>query len=280
MRVREPMRASAGIRATHPLGQSRDPRKAPSSTCRGSQVDPETLKGQVAGLQAHSRRDLRGRTLLLDLTAVFLDTRADIVRAFPPKSPSASPRLNRPKDPALDLLPHIELTTGADPVATIIWLHGLGADGWDFVPIVRELPLPEDLALRFIFPHAPVQAVTINGGAEMRAWYDIKMNDISRCRRGRYPRIAGGRRAAARSEIAGHGARGSCSGFSQGAPSRCRRAAHAKRRGGIAALSLTCRAESLEAEASSANRAKPIFRDTAPRIRSCRSSSPSCRARS
>ena len=77
-------------------------------------------------------------------------------------------------------LPHIELATGADPVATIIWMHGLGADGWDFVPIVRELPLPDDLSLRFIFPHAPARKVTINGGMEMRAWYDIAMSDIAR----------------------------------------------------------------------------------------------------
>src|SRR5690349_15271074 len=60
-------------------------------------------------------------------------------------------------------------------------MHGLGADGWDFVPIVRELPLPEDFALRFIFPHAPVRPVTINNGMEMRAWYDIAMaNDMAR----------------------------------------------------------------------------------------------------
>ena len=54
----------------------------------------------------------------------------------------------------MELLPHVELVTGADPTGTVIWMHGLGADGWDFVPIVRELPLPEDMALRFIFPHA------------------------------------------------------------------------------------------------------------------------------
>ena len=81
----------------------------------------------------------------------------------------------------MELLPHVELVTGADPTGTVIWMHGLGADGWDFVPIVREIPLPEDLALRFIFPHAPVRPVTINNGMEMRAWYDIAlMNDISR----------------------------------------------------------------------------------------------------
>ena len=59
-------------------------------------------------------------------------------------------------------------------------MHGLGADGWDFVPIVRELPLPEDLDLRFIFPHAPTRPVTINNGYVMRAWYDIAMQDLAR----------------------------------------------------------------------------------------------------
>jgi len=56
---------------------------------------------------------------------------------------------------------------------TVIWLHGLGADGWDFVPVVSELGLPDDLPVRFIFPHAPVRPVTVNAGYEMRAWYDI-----------------------------------------------------------------------------------------------------------
>jgi phospholipase/carboxylesterase len=58
--------------------------------------------------------------------------------------------------------------------ATVIWLHGLGADGYDFVPIVNELRLPTSLAVRFIFPHARVRPVTINNGYAMRAWYDIK----------------------------------------------------------------------------------------------------------
>jgi len=57
--------------------------------------------------------------------------------------------------------------------ATVIWLHGLGADGYDFVPIVPELRLPAQLAVRFMFPHAPVRPVTINNGMRMRAWYDI-----------------------------------------------------------------------------------------------------------
>ena len=67
----------------------------------------------------------------------------------------------------------VEVTTGEIPVGSVIWLHGLGADGHDFEPIVPELRLPAELPLRFVFPHAPVRPVTINGGMEMRAWYDI-----------------------------------------------------------------------------------------------------------
>lgn len=75
------------------------------------------------------------------------------------------------------LLPFIEIETHASPDASIIWLHGLGADGYDFEPIVPELKL-DDLALRFIFPHAPMRPVTLNGGAQMRAWYDILGMDL------------------------------------------------------------------------------------------------------
>jgi len=64
--------------------------------------------------------------------------------------------------------------------ACVIWLHGLGADGNDFLPIVRELRLPQELAVRFVFPHAPVQPVSINGGYQMRAWYDIVQADLQR----------------------------------------------------------------------------------------------------
>ena len=67
----------------------------------------------------------------------------------------------------------VEVTTGDAPQGSIIWLHGLGADGHDFEPIVPQLRLPVDLSLRFVFPHAPVQPVTINGGVAMRSWYDI-----------------------------------------------------------------------------------------------------------
>jgi phospholipase/carboxylesterase len=67
----------------------------------------------------------------------------------------------------------IEVSSGDAPTGSVIWLHGLGADGHDFEPIVPELDLPSDLPLRFVFPHAPVRPVTINGGMAMRAWYDI-----------------------------------------------------------------------------------------------------------
>lgn len=65
------------------------------------------------------------------------------------------------------------LETGSAPDAAVIWLHGLGADGHDFEPVVPALALPASLPVRFIFPHAPVRPVTINGGMAMRAWYDI-----------------------------------------------------------------------------------------------------------
>lgn len=72
------------------------------------------------------------------------------------------------------LLPAIEIETGfSQPAYTIIWLHGLGADGNDFVPIVRELEVPPPVSIRFVFPHAPERPVSINNGYVMRAWYDI-----------------------------------------------------------------------------------------------------------
>ena len=70
----------------------------------------------------------------------------------------------------------IEIETGPQPGASIIWLHGLGADGHDFEPIVPQLRLPESLAVRFVFPHAPYRPVTLNGGYRMRAWYDIAID--------------------------------------------------------------------------------------------------------
>ncbi|MEI7456180.1 MAG: carboxylesterase [Nitrosomonadales bacterium] len=75
------------------------------------------------------------------------------------------------------ILPHISIDSGKDPQYSLIWLHGLGADGQDFVPMVEELRLP--VAIHYVFPHAPHRPVTVNGGYVMRAWYDISGNDIS-----------------------------------------------------------------------------------------------------
>ncbi len=73
-----------------------------------------------------------------------------------------------------DRLETAEVQTGRAPRASVIWMHGLGADGHDFEPIVPELDLPAGLAVRFVFPHAPRRPVTINGGMVMRAWYDVR----------------------------------------------------------------------------------------------------------
>ena len=161
-------------------------------------------------------------------------------------------------------LTQIELSTGPDPSATIIWMHGLGADGWDFVPIVRELPLPEDLQLRFIFPNAPVRPVTINGGMEMRAWYDIAMSDIARL-----PDEGGIRESqkAVEAIIRREKQRGVESsrivlaGFSQGGAIALQTGLrYAEPLAGIMALSTYLPLEeSLAAEATAANRATPIL---------------------
>lgn len=77
------------------------------------------------------------------------------------------------------MLDFITQKTGDNPELLVIWLHGLGADGHDFEPVVPQFKNP-DKAIQFIFPHAPIQPVTINGGMKMRSWYDIKMMDIGK----------------------------------------------------------------------------------------------------
>jgi len=79
-----------------------------------------------------------------------------------------------------NLLECVEIVTGPNPTHSVVWLHGLGADGNDFAPIVPELRLPTSKAIRFVFPHAPVQPVTINGGMAMRSWYDILVPNLVR----------------------------------------------------------------------------------------------------
>src|ERR1700691_5571381 len=73
----------------------------------------------------------------------------------------------------MSMLETIEVETAAKPDAAVIWLHGLGADGHDFEPIVPEIVQRRERAWRFVFPNAPIRPVTINGGMRMRAWYDI-----------------------------------------------------------------------------------------------------------
>lgn len=80
----------------------------------------------------------------------------------------------------MDYLPTLIIEPSQAATASVIWLHGLGADGHDFEPIVPELKLPKQAAVRFIFPHAPSIPVTINGGYVMPAWYDILAMDIDR----------------------------------------------------------------------------------------------------
>lgn len=73
----------------------------------------------------------------------------------------------------------VEVQSETEPGGSVIWLHGLGADGHDFEPVVPDLRLPDEIGLRFVFPHAPLRSVTINAGMTMRAWYDVVSLDRS-----------------------------------------------------------------------------------------------------
>ena len=162
------------------------------------------------------------------------------------------------------LLETVEVTTGPQPQGTVIWLHGLGADGHDFEPAVPHLARRGARALRFVFPHAPVRPVTLNGGMPMRAWYDIvRLN-----RSGPEDQI--GVRAsdsAVRALIERENERGVASerivlaGFSQGgAMALYTGIRHPDKLAGIVGLSCYLPfADKLAAEAGSANRATPIF---------------------
>ena len=92
------------------------------------------------------------------------------------------------------LLEAVEIETGKNPTAAVIWMHGLGADGNDFVPIVNELELDGMPAIRFVFPHAPMRPVTINNGHVMRAWYDVSLGDLEGNRGARMPPASTNRR--------------------------------------------------------------------------------------
>jgi phospholipase/carboxylesterase len=167
-------------------------------------------------------------------------------------------------------LPNITLDTGSNPQHSIIWLHGLGADGEDFVPIAEEMELP--VAVRYIFPHAPMRPVTINGGYVMRAWYDILIAAASAeiaSSIGRNEDVEGIRESQAEVEklIAREKQRGVAAkniylaGFSQGgAVVLYTGLRHKEKLGGILALSTYVPIqETLQAEADDAARDTPIF---------------------
>ena len=163
-----------------------------------------------------------------------------------------------------DLLETVEIETAPAPRASIIWLHGLGADGHDFEPIVPELGLGKTLAVRFVFPHAPARPVTINGGMVMRAWYDVVAAGGDR--REVEPGV---RESARRIEalIERERARGVAdsaivlAGFSQGGAMALHTGLrHPERLAGIMALSCFLPlADTVATEGSAANRNVPIF---------------------
>jgi phospholipase/carboxylesterase len=162
------------------------------------------------------------------------------------------------------LLDCVEIETGANPTRSVIWLHGLGADGHDFEPIVPELDLRGLPPVRFVFPHADVRPVTVNGGMAMRAWYDIMAADLVRTED-----EAGIRASQARIEalIARENERGIrdehivLAGFSQGCAMTLHTGLrHQRRLAGLVALSgYLPLASTFAAERSAANQDTPIL---------------------
>jgi phospholipase/carboxylesterase len=165
--------------------------------------------------------------------------------------------------PIPDLLDSLEIQSAPSPNASVIWLHGLGADGYDFVDIVPLLGL-ETLPTRFVFPHAPMRPVTINGGAVMRAWYDVRGDGGVRREDEAGVRESQGRvealieREKTRGIPAG---RIALAGFSQGAAMALQTGLrHPERLAGIMALSgFLPLADKAAAEVVPANRDVPIF---------------------
>lgn len=161
-------------------------------------------------------------------------------------------------------LPTVEHETAANPRYSILWLHGLGADGHDFAPIVPELVDPAWPALRFVFPHAPVRPVTVNNGMSMRAWYDIYAFDAAarQDEAGIRASIAAVEALIAREHKRGvPSERIILAGFSQGgAIALAAGLRHAEKLAGIVALSTYLPiSATLGNERSAANAATPIF---------------------
>jgi phospholipase/carboxylesterase len=165
------------------------------------------------------------------------------------------------------LLETIEIETGKSPAASVIWLHGLGADGNDFVPIVNELDLEGAPAIRFVFPHAPVRPVTINNGMMMRAWYDVLFGDLEGSSKRADERGVRESQALVGALIEREAGRGIATekivlaGFSQGGAVTLQTGLrYPKKLAGLMALSTYLPlAESLPQEAAPANRQTPIF---------------------
>ena len=164
----------------------------------------------------------------------------------------------------MDLIPHVEVVTGAEPVGTVIWMHGLGDSGWGHFDVVRALGTLDLPPIRYILPHAPVRPVTINNGMEMPAWYDIAMNDIARMpdERGIRESQAAVERLIAREHGRGiEASRIVLAGFSQGGAIALQAGLrHPGRLAGIVALSTYLTLEdSLDKEGAAANKSTPIF---------------------
>jgi len=165
------------------------------------------------------------------------------------------------------VLETIEIETGAHPTASVIWMHGLGADGGDFVPIVDELGLDGTPAVRFVFPHAPMRPVTINGGAVMRAWYDVSFSDLEGKSRSADEQGVRESQESINALIEREGRRGVAAasivlaGFSQGGAIALQTGLRFPQRlAGVMALSTYLPlADSLQAEAAAANKGTPIF---------------------
>jgi len=166
-----------------------------------------------------------------------------------------------------NLLESIEIESAPNPAAAVVWMHGLGADGNDFAPIVPELALGSLPAIRFIFPHAPMQPVTLNNGQVMRAWYDVSFGDLEGRSRQADEKGVRASQAAIGNLIARENKRGVASrqivvaGFSQGGAIALEAGLrYPERLAGIMALSTYLPlAAKLEAEASAQNRDVPIF---------------------
>ncbi len=162
-----------------------------------------------------------------------------------------------------DLLETLDVDTRGEASASVIWMHGLGANMHDFEPIVPALRLPEELGVRFVLPNAPHRPVTINGGMVMRAWFDILELDFERQdERGIRESEEAIRRLIERERAIGVATEKIVlAGFSQGGAVALHTALrYPERLAGVVALSTSLPLEwSLDAEASEANRGLPIF---------------------